>query len=59
MGDGGLDVDYVSFIVCRLRQRIFGICLWYMFWYMFGDVLVYVHMFMDVSTAMSYVIKLQ
>ena len=35
---------------------------WYDVWYIFGicfhDVLVYVHMYMDVNIAMSYVIKL-
>lgn len=36
----------------------FGTCLWYMFWYLFDDFLVYVHMYMFVNTSMSYVIKL-
>ena len=41
MGDGGLDVGRVSFIVCLLRQNNFGMVFWYMFWYMFGDFLAY------------------
>lgn len=59
MGDGGSNVSYVSFIVCWLRQssfgKIFGIC----FGICLGDVLIYVHMYMDVNTAIIYVIKLQ
>ena len=53
MGGGGLDVGHVSFIIYRLRQRIFvlvfGICLAYVL-VMF---LVYVLMYMDVNTTMG------
>ena len=63
MGDDGSDVSYVSFLVFQLSQSSFGMMFWYVFGICFGtcfdDVLVYVYMYMDVNSAMKYVIKLQ
>ena len=37
MGDGGSDVGYVSFLVCRLMQRNFGLVFWFYFGICFDD----------------------
>ena len=53
MGDDRLDVGHVSFIVFRLRQSCFGLMFGLCLAYVLVTFLVYVHMYMDVNTAMS------